>query len=71
MVPSAMWEVFSEFHMLQLIIRAIRQEIIAKYEKRGKYMPILHKATCDNYFSVKCFLIPNMARVLTNCIELA
>ena len=29
-------------------------QIIAKYEKRGKYLPILHKATCDNYFTVKC-----------------
>ena len=28
-------------------------KIIAKYEKRGKYLPILHEATCDNYFSVK------------------
>ena len=29
-------------------------EITAKYEKRGKYWPILHEATCDNYFIVKC-----------------
>ena len=44
-VPRAIWEIFS--HILQL-------EIIAKYEKRGKYLPILHEATCDNYFIVKC-----------------
>ena len=31
-------------------------EIIAKYEKQGKYLPILHGATCDNYFIVKCLL---------------
>ena len=30
-------------------------KIIAKYEKRGKYWSILHEATCDNYFIVKCF----------------
>ena len=28
--------------------------LTAKYEKRGKYLPILHEATCDNYFIVKC-----------------
>ena len=27
-------------------------EITAKYEKRGKYFPILHEATCDNYLSL-------------------
>ena len=41
-VPSAIWEIFSEFL------------ITAKYEKRGKYLPILEEATCDNYFIVKC-----------------
>ena len=48
-------------------------EIIAKYEKRGNYLPILHKATCNNYFIVKCLLKSNVSRVvlLTNCIELA
>ena len=39
-------------------------EIIAKYEKRGKYLPILHEATCDNYFIVKCLLKSNKARVI-------
>ena len=29
-------------------------KITAIYEKPGKYLPILHEATCDNYFIVKC-----------------
>ena len=35
-------------------------------------MPILHKATCDNYFIVKCLLKSNVSRVylLNNCVEL-
>ena len=28
-------------------------EIIAKYEKLGKYLSILQEATCDNYFIVE------------------
>ena len=36
-----------------------------KYEERGKSLPILHKATCDNYFILKCFLKPNIARVFS------
>ena len=41
---------------------------LVKYEKRGKYLPILHEATCDNYFIVKCLLKWNTARaiLLTN-----
>ena len=38
--------------------------IIAKYEKRGKCLPILYEATCDNYFFVKCLLKSNIARVI-------
>ena len=34
-------------------------EIIAKYEKRRKYLTILHEATCDNYFFVKCLFKSN------------
>ena len=47
--------------------------LIAKYEKRGKYLPIFHKATCNNYFIVKCLLKSNVLGIvlLTNCIELA
>ena len=46
--------------------------ITAKYEKRGKYLPILQEAMCDNYFIVKCLFKPNVLRViiLTNCIGL-
>ena len=35
--------------------------MIAKYEKRGKYLQILHEATCDNYYIVKCLLKSNVA----------
>ena len=45
-----------------------------KDEKQGKYLPILHEATCDNNFIVKCLLKSNVARItdsLTNWIELA
>ena len=34
---------------------------ISKYQKRGKYLPILQAATCGNYFIVKCLLKSNMA----------
>ena len=36
-------------------------ESIIKYKKRGTYLPILHEATSDNYFIVKCLLKPNVA----------
>ena len=60
-----MGNIFRVSHILQLIEK--------KYEKRGKYLPILHEATCDNYFIVKCLFKSNESRVilLTNCIELA
>ena len=32
-------------------------QITAKYEKQGKYLPILHEETCDNYFIVKWILV--------------
>ena len=38
--------------------------IVAKYEKGGKYLPILHESTWDNYFIVKCFLKLNVPRVI-------
>ena len=44
-----MGNIFRVSHILQLIL----QQIVAKYEKRGKYMLILHEATCDSYFIVK------------------
>ena len=34
--------------------------IIAKYEKRGNYLPTLHEATCDNYSIVKCLFKSNI-----------
>ena len=37
-------------------------QIIAKYEKRGKYLPILHEATWDNHFILKCLLKSNVAK---------
>ena len=39
-------------------------EIVAKYEKRGKYLSILHEATCDNYLIVKYLLKSNVSRVM-------
>ena len=67
-MPSAICKLFSEF-----LIFCNLFEIIAKYEKRGKYLPIMQEATCDNYFTVKCFLKSNIATIylLTNSFELA
>ena len=41
----------------------LAHEIIVKYEKRRKQLPILHKATCNNYCIVKCFLKRSIAKV--------
>ena len=39
------------FHILQLHCTSLEaSEIMVKYEQRGKYMPILHEVTCNNYF---------------------
>ena len=59
MVPSAIRNIFRVSHILQFIY-----EIIAKYEKRGKYLPIWHKAMCDNSFIVKCYLKSNVSRIM-------
>ena len=57
-VPSAIWEIFSKFFIFcNLFIRA-------KYEKRGKYSPTLHEATCGNYFIVECLIKSNLSRVI-------
>ena len=40
-------------------------EITAKYGKQGKYGPILHEPTCNNYFIVKCL---SRISLLTNFI---
>ena len=38
--------------------------IIATYQKREKYLPILLEAPCDEYFIVKCLRKSNIARVI-------
>ena len=43
-----MWNIFRVSHIMQLLT--------AKYEKREKYLRILHEATCDNYFIVNACL---------------
>ena len=55
------------------VFRIKANELIEKYEKLRKCLPILHEAMCDNYFIVKCLLKSNIARVilLKNCMELA
>ena len=53
--------------ILQLVYSKI------KYEKRGKYLPTFHEATCDNYFAVKCLLKSNVGIVILliiNWVEL-
>ena len=45
-----MGNIFRVSHILQLISKL---EIIAKYEKREKDLPILLEVTCDNYFIVE------------------
>ena len=68
-LPSAIYEIFSKVLIsLQFIF-----EIIAKYEKRGKYLPIFQEVTCDNYFIVICLLNSNVGIIIliTNGIELA
>ena len=58
-----MGNIFPVSHILQSISRAFRSDIKVIYEKREKYLPVLHKTTCDNYFTVKCLLKSNEARV--------
>ena len=50
-VQSAIWLIFSSFLIFyHYFTRLKAREIIAKYEKRGKFQPILHDKPCDNYF---------------------
>ena len=51
MVPSAIWEIWEIFS--EFLISCSLFKIIAKYEKLGKYLPILNEETCENYFIVK------------------
>ena len=37
-------------------LRSLLLDIITKYEKRQKYLPIMHEATCENYFDFKHFV---------------
>ena len=55
--------IFRMSYILQLISLEM-SEIIAKYEKQGKYLPILHKTKCDNYFIAKCFLKSNLLNTM-------
>ena len=41
-------------------------EIVATYEKRGNYLPILYEAKCDNYFTIKCLFKSSVAKVCNN-----
>ena len=59
-----MGNIFWFSHILWFISRAFRQVNSKKNEKRGKYLLILHKATCDNYFIVKCLLKSNTGRAI-------
>ena len=52
-VPSAIWEIFSQV----LIFCRLHCNL---FEKRGKCLPTLHEATCNNYFIVKCLLKSNV-----------
>ena len=51
-----MANIFRVSYILQL-------ERIAKYEKRGNYLPILHEVMCDDYFIITFLLKSNMTRV--------
>ena len=58
-VPSVIWEYFPSFWYFATYFTSLQtSEITEKYEKRGKYWPILHEATLSfNTFS-------NVARVV-------
>ena len=54
-----MLEIFSEFLTFCNLLKSAKYEkqkyeITAKYEKREKYLPVMHEAMCDNNFIVKC-----------------
>ena len=64
-----MGNIFRVSHIFKLIYSKIVEiveivEIRTKYEKRGKYLPILQGATCDNYFIVKFLLKKNVATII-------
>ena len=47
------------------MVNIFRVSDIIKYEKRGKYLPIMPEAKYDNYFIVKCLLKSNVAGVIS------
>ena len=59
-VPSIIWGIFSNFIVFCNLLIIIRR----KFEKQGKYLQILHEATCNDYFIVECLLKSNVARVI-------
>ena len=64
-VPSAIWEIFSEF----VIFCNLFHKTLGEWNNSK----ILHEALCDNYFIIKCLLKYNVSRIilLTNCVGLA
>ena len=64
-VPSTIWETYSQFLIFYNIFHETLKKLnSSKCEKRAKYLPILHEATCDSYFIFKCLLKANVARVI-------
>ena len=52
-VPSAIWGEFSKFLLFCNCFTSLQaSEIIAKDEKQGKPLLILHEATCHNYLTL-------------------
>ena len=49
-IECNMTNIFQFSHILQLYNKIWK--IIAKYEKQGKFYPILHDKMCDSYFVV-------------------
>ena len=45
-----MGNIFRVAIFCNLFYETLGEWIIAKYEKQGKYLPILHEATCDKNF---------------------
>ena len=64
-MPSAIWEIFSEF----LILRKLFHEFLIEWNnskiwEMREIFPIMQEKTCNNYFTVKCLLKSNTARVI-------
>ena len=61
-VRTAIWEVFSKF--ATYFTSLYTSEIIAKYEKLGKYFLILREAACNSYFIDRWLLKSIIARII-------